>query len=241
MPIFKEARRCQIQQFVDNTIINMANPMLATITFCHAILSALVSLRVASPIEIVQTKEDRRVSIDYSCPSVHVDTCLQSSNDTCVSLEEALINYYNTVNGQRFSADTPYQVFSVFDLFYSGLVNGDKSPAATSKDLDLDSAQVHSMVRIGCDTILRKVKLSQKDSDYCQWDYTCKYNPHYFPSFTVEAVLNEALSDQDTCEPLRARNLKFVRTDCLSDAGKSHWCHCNAGHVTVGYEHHHLF
>lgn len=219
----------------------MANPMLATFTFCHAILSALVSLRVASPIEIVRTSEDGRVSLDHSCPSVHVDACLQSSNNTCISLEDALINYYNTENGQRFSTNTPYQVFSVFDLFYSGLVSGEKSPPATSKDLELDSAQVHSMAKIGCEAILRKLKLSQKDSDHCQWDYACKYNPHYFPSFTIEAVLNEALSDRDACESIRARSLKFVRTDCLSDAEKSHWCPCNAGHVTVGYEHNHLF
>ena len=215
----------------------MAAPVIAGYTFGQAILFTLISVRLASPIEMIQLREETHISVDSSCPSVHIDACLQSSNDSCTSLEEALIKYYNTESGQRLTADTPYYIFSVFDLFYSGIVSGENSPPATSKDLELESARVVNSGIRGCEALLRKLKLSKKDTDDCHWDYVCKYNPHYFPSFTIEAHLNEALSDWYVCEALRTRSLKFVRTDCLSDADKSNWCPCNAGYITTGYEH----
>jgi len=214
----------------------MDHPILSTVTFGQAILLlALISVRLARPIEMSLSNT---VSIDQSCPSVHMDACLRSSNDSCSSLQEALAQHYNTETGQRLTSDTPYHVFSVFDLFYSGLVQGESSPPATSMDLELESVEAVDSARRRCEALRRKLKFSKKDSDNCQWEYTCKYNPHYFPSFTVEARLNDALSDWNACEAVRVRNLKFVRTECLTDPNNSHWCPCNAGYVTTGYDYH---
>ena len=217
----------------------MDHPILSIVTFGQAILLlALISVQLARPIE---TSQSNAVSIDHSCPSVHVEACLRSSNDSCISLQEALVHHYDTETGQRLSSDTPYHVFSVFDLFYSGLVQGESGPPATSMDLVLESVEVVDSARRKCEALLRKLRLPKKDTDSCYWDYTCKYNPHYFPSFTVEARLSDTLSDLNACEAVHVRSLKFVRTECLSDPDKSHWCPCNAGYITTGYEYHSVF
>ena len=67
---------------------------------------------------------------------------------------------------------------------------------------------------------------------------TCKYNPDYFPSFLIEAKLNETHSVKNKCMPLHSRNLKFVKTNCEADPEKPHWCHCENAHATtVGFKH----
>ena len=100
----------------------------------------------------------------------------------------------------------------------------------------LISAAIESMSGEDVQIYWTRIELSKKDTDECQWSYTCKYNPHYFPSFTVEAKLDDSLSVPHRCSNIKMSNIKLVRTTCEANPEEDHWCRCDAGHITTGYK-----
>ena len=174
--------------------------------------------------------------IDNSCPASRISECQQSSNISCTSLKEVLIGYTKSIGNDMF-LDTPYHVFSEFNLFYSGLLRGEDAPRATPIDTNVESGNTIDLGESRCMNVLSKINLSKMDSDVCQWDYTCKYNPLYFPSFLIEAKFDESNSITDECLPLEVKYSKFVRTVCQAGPEESHWCNCeNQFPITVGYK-----
>ena len=182
----------------------------------------------------MQSRETLSEFIDTSCHASQINACKQSSNTTCTSLKKAMTDYYNNQSGIRLGSDTPYPIFSTFDLFYSGIVTDINAPPTLASVSELYSQNTATDARQKCEDILHQVHLSKKDSDTCQWSYTCQYNPNYFPSFSIQAKLNETLAERN-CKALTISNLKFVKTNCLSQPQETHWCPCDAGSLVTGY------
>ena len=199
------------------------------------LLTMLIHLSAQLPIHKRDINSQK--VIDNSCPTSRINECQQSSNISCASLKEALIGYTKGI-GYDIYLDTPYHVFSVFDLFYSGLLRGEDAPRATPIDTDVQSEITSKLWKSRCRNLLRQINLSKNQSNLCQWNYTCKYNPLYFPSFLIEAKLDESNSVKDKCLPLKVKSSKFVRTICQADPEESHWCNCeDQSSIIVGYKH----
>ena len=173
---------------------------------------------------------------DNSCPDNHIAHCISESARNCTSLKEVLVDSYRADEGLRLDDDTPYHIFSVFDLFYSGLISGHGAPPKHSRDVVLESAAGKIISEKRCNNLLDHVNLSTKDTAECQWSYTCKYNPNYFPSFTVQAELDYS-SEEKKCSQININNVKFVRTTCEANPEADHWCKCDAGYIPIGYKH----
>ena len=88
--------------------------------------------------------------------------CSTNSIVNCTSLKEALAITYNRAGGVHLSYDTPYYIFSVFELFYSGLISDKGLPEANMSNAYLESAAIESKSRRGCTDILDRIKLSKK-------------------------------------------------------------------------------
>ena len=211
----------------------MYHLLLSSVGQIYLIVLVLVHITNQSPIHRRQV-----VSHDYrdrSCEN-QINNC-RSDTKNCTSLKEVLVDSYNVDEGLRLYEDTPYLIFSAFDLFYSGLISDEDAPRANQRIATLESEPVERMSRERCLDLLENVRLSKKDTAECQWSYTCKYNPNYFPSFTVEAKLDDS-SQADKCEEIFTSNTKFVRTTCMTNSEEDHWCKCDAGQIITGYKHH---
>ncbi len=157
--------------------------------------------------------------IDTSCHSQR-DRCRSLSTTNCTSLSEALVEAYDINYGSTLSQVTPYPFFSVFDLFFSGLITDSNAPQANSMYNELNSSSVLTTSQKRCEYLLQNIRLSQKDTEECKWSYSCKYNPHYFPSFTVEAHRDET-SQERNCQGITLPNIKFVKTRWRQTKGRS--------------------
>ncbi len=204
-----------------------------TTTIIHILLAALIS---SSSFHFGASSSERQLGdfIDRSCDELQVASCELRSNTSCTSLKEALVQYYNLNSGKELDKDTPYPIFSMFDLFYSGILNDTEAPTALDSVYELNSQIAIEDAKRKCAKVLKMVTYPTKNSDHCRWNYECLYNPNYFPSFTIKAKLNES-SAEGGCEALSAANLKFVKTNCLSQPGTLHWCPCDAGIIATGY------
>ncbi len=202
-------------------------PSLPVFLLCFAQLDLMSSL----PMYSTQIPD----YIDTSCHSQR-DRCRSLSTTNCTSLSEALVKSYDVNRGSTLSQVAPYPFFSVFDLFFSGLITDSNAPRANSLHDELITSSVLTPSRQRCEYLLHNIRLSQKDTEECKWLYSCKYNPHYFPSFTVEAHRDET-SQERNCQGITLPNIKFVKTRCEADPGEEHWCQCDAGHITTGYRH----
>ena len=175
--------------------------------------------------------------LDNSCSENQVNECNNESISSCKSLKKALLITYDNLEGVHLTHDTPSLVFSFMDLLYSGLISDNgTSQSANPRDAVLESSEWEDKSRERCDDLLSNVQLSTEDTEECQWSYTCKYNPHYFPSFTVEAELS-SWSVAHRCSKISTRNIKYVRMPCKANPEEDHWCRCNAGLITTGYRH----
>ena len=197
----------------------------------YLIVLVLVHITNQSPIHRRQV-----VSHDYrdrSCEN-QTNKC-RSETKNCTSLKEVLVDSYGVDEGVRLNADTPYLIFSAFDLFYSGLISDEDAPRANQRIVTLESEPVETMSQDNCQDLLDNVKLSKKDTAECQWSYTCKYNPNYFPSFTVAAKLDDS-SQAAKCDEIFTSSTKFVRTACMTNSEEDHWCKCEADRIITGYK-----
>ncbi len=174
--------------------------------------------------------------IDPGCSELQVSQCEAQSSTNCTALKDAILNTYDYQYGVRLPSDIPYHIFSAFDLLYSGLIPDELQ--TNSRDAVLKTTRWRDLAHDRCHSLLGQIKLSTKDTNECRWRYTCKHNPHYFPSFTVEAELDTSLSVEHRCSKIRLEeNIKFVRTTCKANPEQDHWCTCDAGSITTGYKH----
>ncbi len=201
---------------------------------CFVILLVNVQLSLQAPL---QKRSASIVDyIDPGCSERQVSQCQAQSSTNCTSLKDAVLNTYDYQYGVRLPSDIPYHIFSAFDLLYSGLIPDEQQ--TNPRDAVLKTTRWRDLAHDRCHSLLGQIKLSTKDTNECRWRYTCKYNPHYFPSFTVEAELDTSLSVEHRCSKIRLEeNIKFVRTTCKADQEEDHWCICDAGPITTGYKH----
>ena len=202
---------------------------MSSATLGQILLFVLISVQftVQSPIYRRQAQES---IIDNSCPQTRIDECKKSSNMSCTSLKEALLSQYDISQGGLL-LNNPQYVFSMFDLFYSGILGGENAPTPTS--IHTTSAEFNRLARIRCGAL--DYLTVKGDSDTCQWKLKCKYNSSYFPSFLIKAELDEEKSLAEDCTSLTARNLRFVKTTCESNKNEPHWCPCEGDRTTTGY------
>ncbi len=187
-----------------------------------------VQLAAQSPIHRRQAELHESI-IDNSCPQTQIDQCLQSSGQSCTSLNEAL----EMIKTQsEVLINTTFHIFGVFDLLYSGLLNVENVTSAMP--INIASAEKVKLSKERCEVLLGQVNLTTRDTIMCQWSYTCKHNSFYFPSFLIEAKL-DAQSERVDCIPLRVDNFKLVKTNCLNDPGEPHWCRCECSKNIIGY------
>ena len=214
----------------------MCRLLLSSIAQIILMVVVLVHQTYQSPIYRRSASSQEYDYVDRSCSEDQIKRCHNASSSSCTSLKEAIVKRYNVDSGLLLSDATPHHLFSLFDLFYSGLLTDEDAPPANARADKLNTSKVYTESENRCRQLLNRIQLSTKDSS-CEWRYVCQYNPNYFPSFTVKAVLEET-SDEASCRSKTVSNVKFVRTSCKANPDEDQWCKCDTGLINTGYEHH---
>ncbi len=76
---------------------------------------------------------------------------------------------------------------SSFDFFNTGLLNG----SGTSVPLTTSLAKVSQKITSEAEYFFHNLKSLNIEGGECMWTYRYKFNPHFFPSFSVEAHPND--------------------------------------------------
>ena len=195
------------------------------------ILFVLTSVQLAAQSPIHQRQDEIHESIiDNSCPTTQIDECLQSSGQSCTSLNEEL-EMIKTQSDDLIN--TTFHIFGMFDLLYSGLLNVENVTSAMP--INITTAENVRLSKERCKILLGKGNFPTKDTEVCQWSFTCKHNSFYFSSFLVEVKLDPQLNRYN-CNSLTVDNFKLVKTNCLYDPGEPHWCHCEGNKSIIGYK-----
>ena len=157
---------------------------------------------------------------DNSCPNDSIERKYNESRNSCLSLEELL---------QKHSES--YFTFYTMELFLSGILNG----LGNREGITCNSVRFKEKLDSSCPSLLKVTRdLITKDG-VCEWKYVCKFNPHYFPSFTVTAQLIEE-TDADYCEKKTISNTKLVKVPRLNDLQQECWFPCRASRIVTGFK-----
>ena len=165
-----------------------------------------------------------------------VDGCScmwKDDSENCTSLEEAISNLYTSID---VDADTPYQFFTLKDLYYSAILKriGNGDPELEALNATAQNQRDRTAAELRCRNLEGRYNFSKRDTDMCTWHYNCTQRPAQFPSFYLEASL-DSTSSNETCAPLVTSNIRFVRTVCGSNNRLPHWLQCDCGSTVVGY------
>lgn len=131
-------------------------------------------------------------------------------------------------------SDTPYNLFSLKDLFYSGLLDyqGINYLEPLPLDVSVDLPIEQQRAKRECELLLANFN-NAGSSGTCSWTYNCTQRSDMFPSFYVEAVLTE--ESEGLCQPNRISKKRFARTTCEQDPEQPHWLECDCDYI-VGFE-----
>ena len=192
-----------------------------------AILLALVELISTAP----TTSPDQIMSATTASQNTPPDcTCWQSPSN-CTTLEDAIQSMYDRIDED---GDEPYSFFTLKDLYYSGLLSTSSDLAPPPLDVDFTDPHEVALEERRCRYLLKNFPRTHSD-ERCSWTVQCEQKQDRFPSFYVEAVLDEGLSVAE-CKPLNIYNKRFVRTVCEQDSSKPHWQECDCGELTIGFK-----
>ena len=172
-------------------------------------------------------------------------TCRHTGPSNCTSLKEAIYNLYREID---LDSDKPYYVFTLKDLYYSGLLDGEEIGNELPDDLqspplnktDFSTPFERDIADMRCERLTDMLEFPTRDaSGYCSWSYRCTQNQLQFPSFQVEAVLDGEQPYEGECSPLSMENKRFVKTICEQEdaslPAKADWLECDCRDVTVAY------
>ena len=197
-----------------------------------AVLFLVVQQTAQSPI-YKRAAENREQYVDRSCRNSDIASCRIMSSSNCTSLKEAMTKVY-TADNVDVGSVIPHHIFSPLDLLYFGLLSEDALEVIPRAD-NLDSAAVVDAAAEKCDYFKRQISRQRNTKEgECEWSYSCKYNPNYFPSFTIHAELVNS-NMENSCTPHTVTNRKFVRMQCLANPEEDHWCQCDAGHIDIDF------
>ncbi len=162
-------------------------------------------------------------------------TCTRISTSSCTSLQDAIF----TVINQLRDIDTPYQFFTLRDLFYSAILDdrqrGYLQGPPLDGTVDLNSERERQLTQRRCNDLMARYNLPTKDTDSCTWSYTCTQNQLQFPSFHIEAVLDE--SSPGVCNKVKTfESRRFLKTQCQQDASRVDWLDCHCKRTVIGFK-----
>ena len=162
-------------------------------------------------------------------------TCTNTNTDECTSLEQAIFNSQSMLDLED---DSPYNFFTLRDLYYSGLLDhrNTSSLEPSRNGTDFNSTTESNDAEDRCDHLKHRFIFLERTNDRrCAWKYECTQNQHLFPSFHFKAVLENEGNEQ-ICEKVIVDNVKrFVRTDCVHDKTLPHWLECKCENTVVAY------
>lgn len=152
---------------------------------------------------------------------------------SCKSLQEVLSEHFSR---PRTRLDASYNSFTLAELFYSGLLEGPLNN-------DRLSSRQH-IIRRGnevCESLLKeRLKPRNVSSGVCSWHYTCTYNPDFFPSFKIEAQINQ--QEHLNNEHCRVERMHYVtvfkKEVCQEDPCRSaeNWVEKNNQEIVVSFK-----
>ncbi len=169
-------------------------------------------------------------------PFIEVDGCVcrRDNPANCTTLQEAIDHHYDRID---FNADTPYNFFTLKDLFYAGILdhgpNGDLQPPPIW--VDFGATRELELTRRRCSRLAGHYISAGKDTEQCTWTNHCRQMQQQFPSFYIEAVLDHEPTN-GICSPQKIRNKRFVSSICEHDSSVRDWMDCDCGEVVVGFK-----
>ena len=124
----------------------------------------LTPVQLAAQLPIHRRRAElREFIIDNSCPPTQIDKC-----QSYTSLNEASV----MIKTQRdVLKNSTFHILGMFDLIYSGLLNDENFTSAML--INSDTAEKVSSSKERCNVLLGHLNLSTKDTNICQWSYTC--------------------------------------------------------------------
>lgn len=152
----------------------------------------------------------------------------------CRSLREALTDYFVLPQEDLsyINLKASYNSFLLADLFYAGLLGGGElsslPPSETTRKM---SKQI-------CNRVIKDIYRPQNvSSGHCSWHYECHQDLTRFPSFKVQAVIdNMSYEDRSRCHRETMTSTYFKKTECSEyNCGKDHWIPVEGDSITVGY------
>jgi len=152
---------------------------------------------------------------------------------SCKSLKEVLTDHIRKsrlLPSRRL--DTSYNAFTLNDLYYSGILEGNERVLSEIHQRDQGEED--------CESLLKEwLRPQNVNSGRCSWHYTCSYDPHRFPGFKVEAVIdNQKNLDADLCRKVKMKYVVvFERTTCDEDPCglAENWVIRNNQEIVVGF------
>ncbi len=184
--------------------------------------------------ESITTSHTDKNSNATPTESIRCDPEARSSRKftSCNSLHQSITNHFRKGRRRPRRLDTSYNVFTLVDMFYSGLLESENSLTEAGKAY-LGAAD--------CEALLKEwVRPRNVESGPCSWHYRCNYDPSRFPGFKVEAVINNQHNlDSGLC---RKDKMKFVtvfeKTICEEDPCRmaEHWIERNNQEIIVGFK-----
>ena len=161
--------------------------------------------------------------------------CIVRETDSCTSLKDAIFTMFSILG---LDEGTPYGFFTLKDLYYSEILDYRNNyvlmPPPFNEGFDATSGGELQLTEYRCMDLMARYYFPTKDTGECRWNYRCTQNQYHFPSFHVEAVLDENASFR--CSRITMENRRFIRTQCRLNENLPHWLECYCGRITTGFE-----
>ena len=173
---------------------------------------------------------------NYSNSVVEIGDCICLIRETsvCTSLGDAIFTTFSELSMDQ---DSPYSFFTLRDLYYSEILDnqgvGTLQPPPL-KGVDYTSESEVELTQHRCMDLMARYDFPTKDSEGCKWNYECTQNQLHFPSFSIEAKLEEG--SPRMCTAISMENKRFIRTQCRLNEDLPHWLECSCERLVTGFE-----
>lgn len=160
-------------------------------------------------------------------------SCPVPPRNECVSLQEAIFDVQSDFNGNH-----PYTFFTLSDLYYSGILDSRGDFILSPPPICTDFTTTFEIELAGqrCNDLMQRFILPHPVNSSCSWRYRCTQNQLQFPSFHVDAVLDNKANNH-ICQEFEVRiaDWRFVKTLCKHNSSLPYWLYCNCGPKVIAY------
>lgn len=163
-------------------------------------------------------------------------SCQHPPRNDCISLPQAILDVQSETIDSFY--DNLYSFMTLRDLFHFGLLDYEDvaflAPSPYGIDVTSTYQQEKAMQR--CQGLMSQFVFPQARDRPCAWTYKCTQNLLHFPSFRIEAVLNNEANSAN-CEEfeVRVEDYRFVKTTCEYNTSLSHWEYCYCGTNVIAF------